>query len=488
MPAPPTLQASAPARGTGARFAASLRPAALYDDTAELRKWLDERRAAGSYQVSRIPFAELDHWSFDAATGNLQHDSGQFFTVEGLTARTDYGGMSQWSQPILNQPEIGILGILVKETDGVLHCLMQAKMEPGNFGMVQLSPTVQATRSNIRRVHKGGAPRYLEYFTGEKRGRPLVDVVQSEQGSWFYAKRNRNMVVEADGDVAGHPDFRWVPLHQLFRLLVYDNFVNMDTRTVLSCMPFGVLDAADEPLAGGQHSEFTKALRRSFATTGALHGTAEQLSWFNDMKVRHELAAQLVPLRAIKSWRRTEDGISRPDGRDFSIVAVSVAASNREVAEWTQPLLAPSDIGLVAFVSKQFNGVLHVLAHARVEIGYRDTIELGPTVQSVPEYGERPSGGAPPRYLDYVLSAPPDRIRLDTIQSDEGGRLLAGRNRHVVIEAGDDFPVEAPDGYEWLTVHQLITFMQRSYHVNIQGRSLAACLASLAFPSYGSSR
>jgi dTDP-4-dehydro-6-deoxy-alpha-D-glucopyranose 2,3-dehydratase len=482
MKAPPTQEAGAPATDAGGRFAASLRPdrSPADDDTAELRRWLAERRAANSYRVRRIPFAELDRWSFDPDTGNLGHDSGQFFTVEGMTARTDYGGVGEWSQPIINQPEIGILGILVKEIDGVIHCLMQAKMEPGNVNMVQLSPTIQATRSNLRRVHKGDAPRYLEYFTGEKRGRLIVDVLQSEQGAWFHAKRNRNMVVEVDGDVPEHPDFRWVPLRQLCRLLAHDDLANMDTRTVLACMPIGVIDVLDAPPPAGQDAEFTRALRRSFGETGAMHDASTQLSWFNEMKLRYDLAAQLVPLRGIRPWRRTDDEISREDGRYFGIVAVSVEASNREVARWTQPLLAPATVGVVAFLTKQINGVLHVLAHARVEAGYRDIVELAPTVQSAPEsYGHLPAA-ARPRYLDYVLSAPADRIRFDAIQSDEGGRLLHARNRHLVVEVDDDFPVETPDDYAWLTVRQLMTFMQRSYHVNIQGRSMAACLYGLS--------
>ena len=48
----------------------------------------------------------------------------------------------------------------------MLHCLMQAKMEPGNVNPLQLSPTVQATRSNYTQVHRGTGTRYLEYFVG----------------------------------------------------------------------------------------------------------------------------------------------------------------------------------------------------------------------------------------------------------------------------------------------------------------------------------
>lgn len=134
--------------------------------TDEVHGWLEERRRAHRFRVERIPFAGLDGWSFDPGSGNLGHRSGKFFTVEGLRVTTSTDGRDrQWHQPIIRQPEVGILGILVKEFDGVPHFLMQAKMEPGNRNLLQLSPTVQATRSNYTKAHRGADVRYVEYFT-----------------------------------------------------------------------------------------------------------------------------------------------------------------------------------------------------------------------------------------------------------------------------------------------------------------------------------
>src|SRR5579871_6211946 len=131
------------------------RSAGVADDgaqtpTADLLRWLDERTHAHLFKVDRIPFEELTNWDFGPG-GNLVHRSGRFFSVEGLHIFSSEGPFSEWQQPIIVQPEIGILGILAKEFNGVLHFLMQAKMEPGNSNLVQLSPTVQATRSNYTR-------------------------------------------------------------------------------------------------------------------------------------------------------------------------------------------------------------------------------------------------------------------------------------------------------------------------------------------------
>ena len=53
------------------------------------------------------------------------------------------------------QNENGILGIIRKKFNNKYKYLLQAKLEPGNINHLQLSPTVQATESNYKRVHGG---------------------------------------------------------------------------------------------------------------------------------------------------------------------------------------------------------------------------------------------------------------------------------------------------------------------------------------------
>ena len=157
--------------------------------------------------------------------------------MQGVRARCDFPAPLRFEQPIVNQPEIGVLGILAKRFDGVLHFLLQAKMEPGNIDLVQLSPTVQATRSNYTRVHGGKRPRYLDFFLQRGVNRVLVDQLQSEQGLFFLRKRNRNIIVETREDVPLHDDFHWLTLGQIKRLMQEPHTVNMDTRTVIAAVP-----------------------------------------------------------------------------------------------------------------------------------------------------------------------------------------------------------------------------------------------------------
>ena len=82
--------------------------------------------------VAQVPFAELKGWHFDEGTGDLCHQSGKFFSIVGIDVYKNQDGIFRWKQPIINQPEVGYLGIICKEFDGVLYFLLQAKIEPGN--------------------------------------------------------------------------------------------------------------------------------------------------------------------------------------------------------------------------------------------------------------------------------------------------------------------------------------------------------------------
>jgi oxidase EvaA len=429
-------------------------------DTAGFHAWLERARARHRQRVERIPFRALRDWEFHPLTGNLCHRTGRFFTVHGLHVRTDTGPVGEWYQPIINQPEIGILGIAVKEIDGLLHCLMQAKIEPGNVNGVQLSPTVQATKSNYTRVHEGRAVPYLEHFIDPDPGRVLADVLQSEQGSWFYGKRNRNMIVEVGDEVEAGDDFCWLTLGQLNALMRIDNLVNMDARTVLSCMPGGLGETAHP--------------------AGSLSTDLEVLSWITGRLSAHEIAAEPVPLPRIERWIRDEYRIRHELGVYFSVIAVDVATDSREVSAWTQPLIEPHGVGECALLVRDFDGVPHALVNARMEPGYRDVVEIAPTVQcTVANYAHLPPS-ARPRYLDVALGAPREAIRFEAELSEEGGRFYHARSRYSIIEVDDGFPVDCGPDFKWLTLPQLTGLLRHSHYVNVQARTLVAAWRGLS--------
>ncbi|MDQ4131330.1 MAG: NDP-hexose 2,3-dehydratase family protein, partial [Actinomycetota bacterium] len=238
------------------------------------RGQVDARRAT----VREVGLCELPEWRWARDPLRLVHRTGRFFAVEGY--RLSVSGVPWASgppapevdQPLISQPEIGVLGFLTKRLKGTRHFLVQAKMEPGNARQVQLAPTVQATRSNYMRVHRGSSTPYLEFFLARRRSRVLVDELQPEQGAYFLAKRNRNMVVETDEEVAVGDRYCWMTLGHLKALLQMPYAVNMDARSVLSCLPLAdetELAALSRPgrepveAGGGLVGGYGRALLRS---------------------------------------------------------------------------------------------------------------------------------------------------------------------------------------------------------------------------------
>jgi oxidase EvaA len=313
---------------------------------------------------------------------------------------------------------------------------------------------------------------YIDHFMGPRRGRVLVDMLQSEHGSWFLQKRNRNMVVEVTGDVVADDGFCWLTLGQLRSLLRRDNVVNMDTRSVLGCLPL------HPPMPGGP--AFRDALVRSTcAGEPARFDLSEVARWLTDVRATRDVRRRQLPLRQVDRWVREPDSIRHVDGRFFEVIAVDVTAGGREVRRWSQPMLAPRTTALVAFLAKRINGVLHLLVQARVEAGAACIAVLAPTVQCEPANYAGVAAPDRPAFLDRVLDADPAAVRLDVVQSEEGGRLYRAQTRNMVVEVGEDFPDAVPAAFCWMTVHQLGTLAKHPDYLNVEARGLLACVHTL---------
>jgi len=447
--------------------------------TDEVFLWLEERKSLVEVNVEKIVFEKLTEWSFHKENNNLSHQTGGFFSIDGVKVATNVGEVRSWEQPIINQPEVGVLGIITKKINGILYFLLQAKVEPGNIDFVQLAPTLQATASNYNRLHKGMRPLFLNYFLKPKRGTVLLNQLQSEQGARFLKKRNRNMIVFTEDDISGHQDFVWLTLGQIKKLMKTNNLVNMDTRTVVSGIPFGrysgeQLGLFDSFNLKTSDNTFSFDLMRSALDfDSGLFTFDEILTWFTSLKSQYTLNLEKTSIFNIKDWNIGEFEISHKKNKYFKIFAANISISNREVKSWQQPLIEPVDEGVIAFVTKKINDVLHFLVQAKLECGNYDVLEMAPTVQCITDSYDA-SEELP--FLNYVLTADENQIKYDTYQSEEGGRFFHEQNRNLIIEADEDFDEKLPRNYIWLTLNQLNMFLKFNNYLNIQSRSLIAAI------------
>ena len=202
-------------------------------------EWFNKKREESDMVVEEIGINDLDKWNVDKDSGNVTHDSGGFFQVIGVKVSNTFDrevGKKGWTQPMIAKNPGGILGILMKRINGIPHYLLQAKAEPGNIGKLQLSPTLQATTSNLLKAHGGSKPLFAEYFNEENDLNVIYAKWQSEDGGRFHLKSNYNMIVEVNKDEELKiPDsFIWVTLYQIKQLIKIENFVGPHVRGIIS--------------------------------------------------------------------------------------------------------------------------------------------------------------------------------------------------------------------------------------------------------------
>lgn len=457
-----------------------------FQDFDSFLKWFYERKTSQNFTVKEIPFKKLDQWYFAPKNKALVHKSGKFFKIKGISVETNFGNKKKWEQPIIDQPEIGILGILTKVFNDVRYFLMQAKMEPGNVNILQLSPTVQATKSNFSQVHKGKLPSYLEYFISEKKSNILYDQLQTEQGGRFLKKRNRNIVIEVEDEIDVLPDFCWLTLGEIKKLLTIDNFVNMDARSVISVIP--LIDDHLVSVFKEAELDFSK-LSSFFNCTFSQFGydiinsniskynsfkTMDQLiSWYTSQKVNYELTTKIISLKDLKDWNISDESISS-DNRYFSVIGVDVNAGNREVTKWTQPLIKDNNFGLLGILVKKINGILHFLIQAKVEPGHIDVIELSPTIScSNIKFLEKKKSRLP-KFYKFFKNPTKKNIIYDSIQSEEGGRFYQLQNRNMIVLTNEK-EISLPSNFTWMTLRQVSQFMKYT-KFNVEARSLISSL------------
>lgn len=441
--------------------------------------WIDERRSALWPGVRSIPWSENPSWEF--REGALRHVTDAFFSVVGLRVSGLEADGAAIDFPIIDQPEIGLLAFVVCPSAATSHWLLQAKSEPGSVDFVQVGPSVQATESNYKRRHGGSPTRHFDLFH-DATTPPLVDTPQSEQGSRFLGKYNRNAVrLVSERFETDHPSWRWFDAAAVKRALGTDFLINTDSRSVMVCAPWRLLAGEAGPFAAREEgdpteeratalpSSFVAALRDSHRFAPArIEGFLARLA---DEEKRNPIVVVRRPLEGLFGWEIDERRIfSRDPRHDLEIENYSVSAPGREVEAWQQPLLKVIREHVAGLVLQRRDGRLAAFLRFAREPGFGKRVQFGPSYQS---------DGTNPRWIEELaLERPLPRV-LSVRQSDEGGRFM-----HSIVDYAVHFVDAAPrlpdDDGVWVDLAEIEALCQVSGAVTNEGRSVVSLLLSLA--------
>ena len=443
-----------------------------FNDLKSLLKWIKDLNDIVSVKVEKIDFNN-DYWYYDESLDKIVNRNGSFFSIEGIK-RIDNNETLD-NQIIINQPEIGYLGILAKEFDGKLYFLMQAKIEPGNINKVQISPTLQATRSNFMKTHGGGTPKYLEYFIEKDKYEILIDQIQSEQSSRFFRKRNRNIIIIVDEDIEIDNWHKWMTLGQIKELMRFDNLVNMDTRTVISCIPFSLRSYSDADMhIIKEHFVDDSFFNSVFDNSECGSNINKVFHYINNKKMFDFSKTSLVGISELSDWTFNNKELFS-NKYNYKAIFCDIEIEGREVRKWQQPLfesLKPEIFGIICTV---VDNKLKFLVRVINEVGCFDKYELGPTVQSTEEHLQNSNN-----YIDklfYNNFIENYGIVFKGIFSEEGGRFFHEQNINIILKINNSYLKELPDGYFLLDYYTLNLFMQFNNCLNIQLRNLLSILS-----------
>jgi len=199
----------------------------------DIQNWIKNKKDNFKTQVNQYPINNMREWEVKK-NGSIEHSSGKFYKIIGVKVGPNSDRevkKTGWEQPLIKEYNNigGLLGLIRTKIEGLPHYLIQAKFEPGNYGIFQLSPTLQATFSNINKIHGGNPPHYFNYFKDYKiKKNYLFNYWFAEDGGRFYKKRNLALIKYVDYKTIPivNDNFTWMSLYQVQKLIKSNSQVN----------------------------------------------------------------------------------------------------------------------------------------------------------------------------------------------------------------------------------------------------------------------
>ena len=407
----------------------------------KILKWLNQQRKKQLLIINKIDLLKLQKWVFNRR--EIYHESKRFFRIVGIKINSNFYKKKIWYQPIIVQNEIGILGIIKNIKTN--KYLLQAKVEPGNVNKIQISPTVQATKSNYSRIHGGKTIPYLDYFRRKNKNFSL----QTEQAFRYFNKKNSNIVSYVSKKIDINKKFRWFSKIEIINLLKEKNLINMDTLSVFS--------------------SFINKKKTDFP----LNNKRNILKWKNSLNQKFFLKNKIISLNLIKGWKFTKKKIYHRTHDYFSIIGIKVKTNEREITNWQQPIIKGSKMAFAGYLIKKFNNTNHYLCRYILKPGSKDsTYTCSVNTSRLNNYKKNKDLTDFQKKLisNYFVNSKVETL-YDNILSDEGGRFYHSQIRYMACKLNKKQNIKLPENYIWLSHNQIIDFIKKQ-QIDIEARLL----------------
>ncbi len=408
----------------------------------EIFKWIKDQKKKHLLIVKKIDLFKLEKWIFNKK--EIYHESKKFFKIVGIRVQSNFYKQKSWDQPIIFQNEIGILGIIKNIKTN--KYLLQAKAEPGNINKIQISPTVQATKSNYSRVHGGKKIPYLKYFKKKNKNFSL----QTEQAFRYFNKKNSNIISFVSKRIKLDKNFRWFSKKEILELLQEKNLINMDTLSVFSS--FIKKNKIDTPLNNGKSIE----------------------KWKKSLNKKYFLKNKLINLDTVNKWYLNKKKIYHKKNKYFSVIGIKVNTNKREINNWDQPIIQGSKMAFAGYLIKKFKNTNHYLCRYILKPGSKvSTYTCSVNTSKFIGYQRNDDLTNFQKKLisKYFINSNRTELLYDNILSDEGGRFYHSQIKYMACKLDKTQEIDLPESYIWLSQNQVIDLIKKQ-KIDIEARLL----------------
>lgn len=397
----------------------------------DLRNYLQAIQGISNYDLSAVGLEDQTAWII--LDGALSHSTKGFFQVVGFK-----NALKPTEEKLmLYQPQSALTGLIILPFEGQLFVLLQARVEPGNTGVIQYGPTIQSTPANYLKLHGGKATSYVHLFTQYNPECQLIThSMQHDLGSKYFQKSKTHHYLLAKDWIETEENMIWTPMEAILELMEENNFLNADLRSLLSVLDWEMF------------------FRGSGSTIAVNAFSKFQLSPPNQN-------FSLVPLHELTQWKVESNGILPTESQPTSVHLFHFSCTNREVSAWTQPLYEVNSIGHVQLFFRRIASEIEFLITSGKEVGISTPLAFYPSKMSLPEEHHPP------------ITQSPGQVIRQLIQCDEGGRFYQNDNLYQLILVDE---VKADSNQQWVSKSQLKYLLQASNHCSFQLR----CASSLA--------
>lgn len=402
-------------------------------------------------------FSSSEQWG--VFNGEIRRNDRNFFSILGLKAYSNKNFVPLLEQPIIFQPTNAINGFLLKGTKQNKSILFQARIEPGNTGVVQLAPTVQSTEANYKQLHGGRPTSFIQQFLFSKQKNILYKELQSEEGSRYHGKYNLNLIVQADENdfLEEKEDFLLLAPEQIKNFICTNHVINTDARALLFFLDWELL-CENSKAFDSKTNPVNQALMKSYYYTGSDIGTDILVAIKKLMQTRATFAVSTnhTSLHDLKNWELSDTCLKEKEEQlGYNVSLYEVHAQHREVGKWDQPLISSNTVGRVILFCRINKGIMEFLISVDREIGYLEGAQFTASASIAP--GKRAELFLQDEFSLLEIANNTDRedIILECQQSEEGGRFFNDINHYQIILTEKEFNLSNSSGFLWMTLSQI---------------------------------